>query len=242
MHEHARQISEALTRNESIVIGCRCEVQYSGKVESFMPMGDRLVIIKQDKTLLVHRPTGNTAVNYMKPSTAIMPLVEEGRLVLRSRASKEYMDVVIEAVHFLSRHKLEDGGSLVLNGSEKDMSDMLFSNPSLIEPGFRPFSREEHTKHGFIDVFGYDKDNVLTVVECKRQCGDPKAVDQLRRYVEKVRKSKGVDTVRGILACPKVSPKAKRMLQEYGYTHVAVEPPKYLEKHGKKQKSLAAFS
>jgi RecB family endonuclease NucS len=240
--DHVVKIREALNKNESIVIACSCSVRYSGRAESHLPAGDRIVIIKSDNTILVHQPTGSTPVNYMKSDTAIDVREDGGSLVLNGRASKEYIDIAIDKVYSLTSHKLEDGASLVLNGSEKDMSDMIFANPQLIERGFRPLNREEHTKHGFIDVFGFDRDNTLTVVECKRYAGDPKAVDQLRRYVERVRQSHGVREVRGILACPRVSPKAKRMLQDYGFSHVRVEPPKYLERYGKNQKSLSHFT
>ena len=118
---------------------------------------------------------------------------------------------------------------------------MLYNNPEMIEEGFRPLSMEEHTKYGFIDVFGYDKENVLTVIECKRYSGDLKAVSQLRRYVEKIKSAKGIENVRGVLACPKMSDNALKMLTDFGFEFKSVKPPKYLEKFDKKQRSLGHF-
>jgi len=40
----------------------------------------------------------------------------------------------------------------------------------------------------------------LVVVECKRYGADYNAVSQLQRYVEKIKQSKGISKVRGILA------------------------------------------
>jgi RecB family endonuclease NucS len=60
MDKHIDQIQEALKRNETIVIGCECEVDYSGRAEAHLPIGERLVVIKSDNTLLVH-PTRGTA-------------------------------------------------------------------------------------------------------------------------------------------------------------------------------------
>ena len=37
------------------------------------------------------------------------------------------------------------------------------------------------------------ENKTLTIVECKRYTGDLKAVSQLRRYVEKIKSSKGID-------------------------------------------------
>jgi len=129
----------------------------------------------------------------------------------------------------------------VISGTEEDMSRMLYENPELVEKGFKPVSQEEQTAYGFIDVFGYDANGTLVVVECKRYCADLSAVTQLRRYVEKVKESKGIDTVRGILAAPKITDNAKKMLEDWGFKFISVNPPKYLEEFGKKQSKLDFF-
>ncbi len=111
----------------------------------------------------------------------------------------------------------------------------------MIEKGFTAVSQEEQTKYGFIDVFGTDKDGNLVVVECKRYCADLGAVTQLRRYVEKIKEMKGLKKVRGILACPKISANAKKMLEDWGFEYKMIEPPSYLETHKKGQKKLHEF-
>ncbi|MFH1473370.1 MAG: endonuclease NucS, partial [Candidatus Aenigmatarchaeota archaeon] len=219
MEEYIPRIEDAVSKNETLVIACRCVVTYSGRAESFLPAGDRLVIIKSDHTVIVHQPSGNNPVNYMKPATTIKAAIEDGKLAVHSHniMLKDYMDVLIETVYFLNSHRLEDGASIVVSGTEADMAQMLYKNPNLVEKGFKPVSMEEQTKYGFIDVFGYDKNNILTIVECKRQVADLKAVDQLRRYVEKVKASKGLEKVRGILAAPSISTNAQMMLQDFGF-------------------------
>ncbi|HLC47391.1 MAG TPA: endonuclease NucS [Candidatus Nanoarchaeia archaeon] len=243
IQEFMTALEEALKTSSTITFSCQCEVSYSGRAESFLPLGDRLIIIKEDRTVIVHQPTGNMPVNYMKPGTEITIEKREGRAALRAShpKQKEFLELMIWHAHFISSHKLSDGQGLQLAGTEADMSDMLYANPELIEKGFRPVSREEQTKYGFIDVFGTDSKGILTVVECKRYTADLNAVTQLRRYVEKIRQSKGVKEVRGILASPAISRNAKKMLEDWGFTHVAVTPPKYLERHDKKQQRLDGF-
>ncbi len=243
MQSHADRIQEAVSRNESVVIAARCKVRYSGRAESFLPLGDRIILIKADNTLIVHQPEGNNPINYMKPRSSFDIHCEDQKLFLNAKNSplKEFLDIEISRVHFLNSHALEDGHSIILNGTEKDMSDMLFDNPELIEKGFKPLSREEHTKYGFIDLFGYDKNKILTVIECKRFTADLKAVDQLRRYVEKVKKSKGLKEIRGIIAAPGISANAEKMLKDWGFSYVCVNPPKYLERHDKNQSKLDWF-
>lgn len=239
----ALQINEAVKTKRSIVLGCNCSVNYSGRAESFLDFGDRVIIIKEDSTLLVHQPTGNNPINYMGPGSYHFVSLNKGVLKLGSKniSLKEFMDIEIKEVYFFNSFALKDGKSIVIQGTEKDMSDMIFNNPGLIEEGFKPLSQEEHTKYGFIDVFGHDKNNILTVIECKRFMADPKAVDQLHRYVRKIRQAKGVQKVRGILAAPRISPAAQRMVNDLGFEFKKIEPQKYLERFNKGQKGLDEY-
>src|SRR3989338_8907257 len=240
LSDYARLLQNALKKNEVVVIGCTCSVLYSGRAESFLPFGERLIILKADHTLLVHQPTGNVPVNYMKPGSSHSITFDEGKYFLRSRnlEHKEYMDIEIQGVHFFENKYLEDGQKIALSGTEKDMAQMLFEQPEMLEMGFKPLSMEEQTQFGFIDLFGYDKNNNMVVVECKRYTADFKAVEQLKRYVEKVKSSKGLNLVRGILAAPSITSNAEMLLRKEGFTFVTVKPPKYLERFDAKQKTL----
>jgi len=236
--------SEALEKSKTVILGANCSVKYSGRAESSLGFGDRVVIIKSDKTLLVHQPTGSNPINYMKEGSVHRIFKEGKQLIMRSSniALKEFMDICIKKVYFFNVRGLEDNEKIQLNGTEQHMAEMIYNNPALVEKGFRPLSMEEHTKFGFIDVFGYDRENTLVVIECKRYSGDPKAVDQLKRYVEKVREAKGLVKVRGILACPKLSPAARQMLEKEGFEYRFVKPPKYLEKYDADQKKIGEYS
>ena len=242
---HESQIMNALERNELIIIAARCEVWYHGKVESYLPEGDRLIVIKQDKTLIVHQPNGVNPINYMKENTEHKLIEDNNAIFLKSRNLflKDFMDIKLLRIHFVSNHLLEDPGKILVQGSEKDMSDMIYENPELIEKGFKPFSREEHTKFGFIDVFGNDKNGKIVVIECKRDFADFKAVSQLHRYIHKIMKSKGVEEnfIRGIIATPRISENALVMLKDHGYEFKSIGPPKYLEKYDSKQKRLGEY-
>ena len=243
LQEYCTLLNDALNRNETIIFACRCSIRYSGRAESFLETGDRLIIIKADKTLLVHQPSGNNPINYMKQNSSHSLTINTGKLFLKSSnlVQKEFLEAMIDRMFFFNTHKLDDSQSIIIAGTEEDMSKMLYSNPELIEQGFKPVSQEEQTAYGFIDVFGTDKDGVLTVVECKRYCADLSAVTQLRRYVEKIKESKGIDNVRGIVAAPKITDNAKNMLEDWGFKFISINPPKYLEEFDKKQSKLDFF-
>jgi endonuclease len=235
----------ALAKNECITFFCNCEITYSGRAEATLKKGDRIIIIKSDKTLLVHQPEGNSPVNYMKPGSRIELFVLDDHLMLKcfNSENKEFLDIELFRVHSYIGHRLEDGMKLELVGNEKDMSDMIKKHPQLISMDFVPLSREEHTKFGFIDVFGHDRNGKLVVIECKRYSAGLDAVTQLRRYVEKIMELKGLksDSVKGIIASPEISPNALEMLKRWGFDYKQVFPPKRLEKYNKDQKSLAEW-
>ncbi|MBW3022481.1 endonuclease NucS [Candidatus Woesearchaeota archaeon] len=243
MQEHIERIKEAIENNKTAVISAKCSVTYSGRVESFLPEGDRIIIMKSDGNLLVHKPKGTAPVNYMKEGTVHEVVKNEQGVFLKSKntAMKDFMNIHLHKIHFVNSHILEDNEDISVAGTEKHMAEMIMENPKLIEEGFKPLNMEEHTKYGFIDVFGHDKKNILVVVECKRQIGDLKAVTQLRRYVEKIKELKGLKKVRGVLACPNISANAEAMLKDWGFEYRKVEPPRYFEKHKKNQKKLHEF-
>ncbi len=243
------ELSRAVNAGETISFFCECSIAYSGRAEAELEKGGRLIIVKADKSVLVHQPEGSNPVNYMKPDSFI-EIVEvdtkEGKGVLLksyNQKFKDYLDVFITKVFSFHSVKLEDGRKLVLVGSEKDMSDMIKDNPGLIGEDFSPLSREEHTKFGFIDVFGHDGNGNLVVVECKRYTAGFSAVQQLRRYVEKIVELKGVDkdSVKGVVAAPDIAKNAESMLKQWGFSFKRVNPPKRLEKFNKDQKSLVDY-
>ncbi|MBN1385670.1 endonuclease NucS [Candidatus Woesearchaeota archaeon] len=238
-----RHVSEALQKQQMVVFGARCSVRYSGRAESFLPFGDRLIVIKTDGTMLVHQPNGAAPVNYMKDRTTHRVYADEELVKMKSQnlILKEFMEVMIDQVHFLHTQYMDDAEKIVLQGSERDMADMIMKNPGLIESGFVPVSQEEQTKYGYIDVMGNDKDGTLVIIECKRYSVGLSAVQQVRRYVEKIKQSKGLDKVRGILAAPKITPNAEKMLLDWGFEYKRVEPPKYLEQFNKNQMSIGEF-
>ncbi|MBD3314083.1 DUF91 domain-containing protein [Candidatus Woesearchaeota archaeon] len=233
-------INKALSNSETLILGCNCEVSYSGRAESHLDAGDRIIMIKADNTLLVHQPTGSNPINYMKEASHKIRAGKriKGTLVLESSSNKESMKILINKLHFVHSAALEDGQKIQLNGTERDMAEMIMCSPDVIEDGLRPVKQEEQTKYGFVDVLAHDKKGNLVVIECKRYKGSLADVTQLRRYVEKIKKSKGISKIRGILASNGITPNARKMLEDWGFEHKQVEPPKYMERFNSRQRNL----
>lgn len=240
------EILSALAKGEFIAFYCRCAITYSGRAESYLGYGDRLIAVKQDKTVMIHQPTGGMPINYVKAPAAIELALEnddEGETQLVFRASNGDDEVYVQITHIydiLSR-KLEDGAKQELSGNEAQMSDMIRDNPLVISRDFLPLSREEHTKYGFIDVFGHLGDGTLAIVECKRYTAGLAGVTQLKRYVDKMKKVKGVDKITGFLAAPAITANALEMMNEYGFSFARVDPPKRLVNKKRRQKRIDSF-
>lgn len=242
-NEFTDKFESAISANETITFYAQCIIRYSGRAEAELDLGDRIIIVKSDNTLLVHQPEGSVPINYMKPKSKISLEKKEKHLILKSQNLdyKDYLDIEIFRIYSFISKRLEDGKKIELVGNEKDMSDMIYDNPSLISKDFKPLAREEHTKYGFIDVFGHNKKGELIIVECKRYSASPAAVTQLRRYVEKMKSLKGTDKVCGVIAAPEITPNAKKMLEDWKFRFVSIQPPKRLEKYNKGQKSLGEY-
>ncbi len=235
-------VESALLHHETVIAFVNCEITYSGRAEAYLGRGDRTILIKQDGGVIVHQPDGSSAINYMRPESSIcFEKVDHHAVMHVANPDKSYLDIEIHRCYDVASRKLEDGAKQDLAGSERDMSDYIRDNPTTISKDFAPVSREEQTDVGFIDVFGHDKKGNLIVVECKRITASLSAVDQLRRYVERVKEIKGTQKVQGVLAAPAITANALEMLKSYGYSHVHVQPPKRLDRWSKDQKKIFEY-
>ena len=69
------------------LIVARCEVTYSGRLSAFLPESTRLLMLKDDGSVLVHADAGGyKPLNWMTPPTVIEE--EDGRILVRKRAGK----------------------------------------------------------------------------------------------------------------------------------------------------------
>jgi endonuclease len=241
--EFSTLVDESVASREALISFLQCQITYSGRAEAFLSRGDRILIIKADATVIIHQPEGSVPINYMRPGSVITLERVDDHLMMHVRNDTEhsFLDIEIFRVYDAAARKLEDGQKQDLAGNERDMSDWIRDNPVCISSDFHPISREEQTDVGFIDVFGHDGTGKLVVVECKRITASLMAVDQLRRYVERVKMIKGTQNVTGILAAPSITPNALEMLSSWGFRYCRVEPPKRLERWSKDQKKIFEF-
>jgi RecB family endonuclease NucS len=68
--EAALLIDRAFAQRRTLIVAGTCHVHYVGRARSTLELGERLLIIKSDGSLLVHRPVGYEPVNW-QPSGSV---------------------------------------------------------------------------------------------------------------------------------------------------------------------------
>jgi RecB family endonuclease NucS len=228
--EAAKLIEKAFAKRRTLIIAGTCEVHYTGRANSTLEPGERILIIKADGSLLVHRPVGYEPVNW-QPSGSIFH-VKAGEASLEVHAvrqkPRENVRVTFSNVLVVSALSLNDSGEFLLYASEEDMHRAILLKPSLFEEGFKPISYEKKVEPGFLDVYGVDKDGKLVVVEVKRKTAGKGAVLQLARYIDAV-KEKANRELRGVLVAPSLGKGVQRLLVTMGLEFKALDPKKCAE-------------
>ena len=195
------------------LIAGECKVDYRGRASSFLDWGERLIIIKKDGSLLIHRPTGYEPVNW-QPSGCLFHVKQlEDSLLIRAvrKSPHEVVDITVRSIKLAAALELLDHGAFSMHLTEEDMKKAILRNPSLIEEGFKPISEEKALPTGFVDIIGRDAHGNLVVVELKNETANREAVIQLYRYVSTLRKTN--PSVRGIIAAPKIAKSARQLLE-----------------------------
>jgi hypothetical protein len=230
IEEAEKIVKEAISQHKTLIVVGRCWVHYFGRARSKLEPGERILIIKGDGSLLVHRSIGYEPVNW-QPSGCIFHTAAKGSAMeIRAVRLKptESVRVVFDKIQLLSALSLIDSGEFSLYASEEDMHKAILLKPSLLEEGFKPISYEKKVEHGFVDVYGIDKDGRLVVVEVKRKTASKEAALQLAKYIEAV-KTKADREVRGILAAPHLAKDVQRVLVTLGLEFKSLDPRKCAE-------------
>ena len=205
------------------LIVARCEVTYTGRLTARLPEALRLLMIKSDGSVMVHADTGGyKPQNWMTPPT----VVEEGagRIVVRKRtgSTEDRLDIRIVEVLSDVTHDMGDAEPLEKDGVERDLQEALAGAPAHCGEGFRLVRREWPTDIGPVDLMCRDAEDAWVAVEIKR-IGTIDAVEQLTRYLERIRRDPAMASCRGVLAAQAVKPQARVLAEARGIAWVEVD-------------------
>jgi RecB family endonuclease NucS len=241
--ETERVVKEELSKRKTLLLIGGCWVDYKGRANSRLELGERVVMIKGDGSVLVHRPIGYEAVNWQPPGCIFHSRVKDGVLLITAirRAPAESLRIHFNGLYLIAAMKLRDTGEFSLHASEEDMQKAVLMKPSLIERGFKPISFEKKLEPGFVDVYGVDSEGKLVVVEIKRKAAGRDAALQLSRYVKAVERIANRD-VRGVLAAPDMTRGTQKLLATLDLAFKPLDPRKCAEVlHESKVRKIADF-
>jgi RecB family endonuclease NucS len=221
------------------LIVARCEVTYSGRLSAYLPESTRLVIFKDDGSVLVHADAGGyKPLNWMTPPTVVE---EDGDvLVIRKRQGRTEDRLEIRLAEVLSdvRHDMGEAAALEKDGVERDLQLELAAQPHALEPELRLVRREWPTDIGPVDLMCRDSDDQWVAVEIKRTA-TMEAVEQLTRYLERIRLDPAMAGCRGILAAQKVRRQAATLADSRGFLTVEVDLDRL---RGRREPDLTLFA
>lgn len=248
-------VKVGIDKHKALLLVGNCWVHYRGRASSKLDLGERIVIIKEDGALLVHRPGGYEPVNWMPGGkitfhVSLVHLKEENSqseipvnrqppdclfsvnttnnaLQIRAirRKPSESVKIFFDNVYQVSVLNLVDRGEFSLYASEEDMQRAILLKPTLLEDGFKPITYEKKVEPGFIDIYGVDKNGRFVVVEIKRKRAGRKAVLQLAKYVKSIRSMVNRE-VRSVLVAPNMAKGAQRLLVTLGLDFKVLDPKK----------------
>jgi RecB family endonuclease NucS len=219
------------------LIVARCSVEYSGRLSARLPEALRLVMLKADGSVLVHADAGGyKPLNWMTPPTVVE---EEGeRIVVRKLKGDDRLDIVLHEVLSDVTHAMDfDAANLEKDGVEAHLQELLADAPVWCGEGFRLVRREWPTDIGPVDLMCRDDEDGWVAVEIKR-IGTIEAVEQLARYLERIRLDPAMADCRGVLAAQVVKPQARVLAEARGIAWVEVD---LAELRGEREPALTLF-
>ncbi len=208
------------------LIVARCEVRYSGRLDALLPEALRLIIIKADGSVLIHADSGGyKPLNWMTPPTVIEESPE--LIVVRKRAgtSEDRLEIDVREVLSDVMHDMgspDDDAALAKDGVEAHLQELLAEQPYWCGEGLRLVRREWPTDIGPVDLMCRDAEEQWVAVEIKRVAGI-EAIEQLARYLQRIRLDPAFESCRGVLAAQTIKRQARVLAGARGIECVEVD-------------------
>jgi endonuclease len=217
------------------LIVARCGVSYIGRTTTVLPEAVRLLMCKGDGTFMVWADGGSSNVkplNWMTPPTVLTE--ERGKdgtltgLVVRTlkgtgkHGEDERLEIAVAEVLADVDHKLDVVASLQKEGLERELQELLADAPHWCGEGFRLVRREWPTDIGPVDLMCRDTLDEWVAVEIKR-IATMDSVEQLTRYLERIRVDPAMASCRGVLVAKWIKPQARVLAESRGIDCVEVD-------------------
>lgn len=163
-------------------------------------------MVKADGCVAIHADVGAyKPLNWMNAPNTLTTAAD--RWVVTNPAG-ERLEIMLEEVHHDVTWELDTERGLTLDGVERELQELLAAHPHHLEAGLRCIQREFRTDLGPVDLLCRDEDGGAVAVEIKR-VGEIDGVEQLTRYLDRMRRDPLLGEVRGIFAATAIKPQAR---------------------------------
>jgi len=207
------------------LIVARCSVDYTGRLSTHLPEAVRLLMVKADGGVSIWHDGGSAVKpqNWMTAPTVIEE--SEGLIVVRKLRGEDRLEIRVAEVLSDVEHDMgppTQAAALEKDGVEAHLQEALAAAPGWCGEGFRLVRREWPTDIGPVDLMCRDGEDGWIAVEIKR-IGTIEAVEQLTRYLERIRVDPAMAGCRGVLAAQAVKPQARVLAESRGIGWVEVD-------------------
>ncbi len=211
------EIARGVEGRKLVVLIASCTVSYSGRTGSQLGEGERLVVLKKDGCVLVHRARDYQPINWQPSGCVIQTAIEGESLVVKAvRPSPlEALIIVAKRVQFLGTFDLQDEAEFYLHASEEDMQRAIILQPDIVEPGLKIMDFEKKVVPGFVDVYASDSDGNIVVIEIKKDPAGFPAIKQLVEYLKYLPPPSG-KRLRPMIVAPSLARGSQSLLAKMG--------------------------
>ncbi|HSV41635.1 MAG TPA: endonuclease NucS [Nocardioidaceae bacterium] len=203
----------------------RCQVDYAGRLTAHLPMATRVIMVKNDGSVLVHSDGGSyKPLNWMSPPCKVTEGKNDEGVIEWTVVGKDddTLRILIEEVVSDTAYDLGVDPGLQKDGVEKHLQELLAEHPGTLSDGLTLVRREFPTAIGPVDLMCRDGDGRSVAVEIKRR-GDIDGVEQLTRYLELLNRDPLLAPVRGIFAAQEIKPQARVPATDRGISCAVVD-------------------
>lgn len=200
-------------------------MDYAGRLSAHLPLATRLLVLKNDGSVLVHSDSlSYKPLNWMSPpATFTLEEVDEehaaaGVSEIWRVTHAKTADLLVISIHEIlhdSQHDLGVDPGLQKDGVEADLQRLLAEQIELLGEGFTLVRREYMTAIGPVDILARDAAGASVAVEIKRR-GDIDGVEQLTRYLELMNRDPLLAPVSGVFAAQEIKPQARTLATDRG--------------------------
>lgn len=216
-----------------------CSVDYEGRLRAHLPRAKRLLMVKNDGSVLIHSDGGSyKPLNWMSPparlhvapraefeGTSIGDGIDEDVIELwtvQAAKSDDRLSIRIYSKEHDSAHDLGIDPGLIKDGVEADLQRLLAEQIEVLGDGHTLVRREFPTAIGPVDILAKDAHGATVAVELKR-VGDIDGVEQLTRYLDLLNRDPLLRPVKGIFAAQRIKPQARTLAEDRGIRCVALD-------------------